>query len=166
MQAQTSFAGREVQALEHMSLATKNFQAEFDTGSLNINAALSASREDEKVTIMLPTSAEFELHDAGGYIRELLTTAVPGMQLIPQKETAAFAVIDSGSSFVIRTGSIPSMIFSGDAKFKTHSAKSNISAQANDLQIEIEDFSGLDTIVANGLMTLDWIENAPFTYYF
>ncbi len=164
LMARADFAGKEQNVIDQLSLAAEQFQAEFDGGSLNINVALLASREDENISVTLPKPAEIQFQDTSGRIPELIMQAVPGLQRTSEAVTMARAEMDADSSLVIQTGNIPSMEFSGDVKLEITSANSNISLQATDLQIEIEDFSGLDATTANGLITLDWIENAPFSY--
>jgi len=104
------------------------------------------------------------MQDRSGKIRGLVIQAVPGLQRTSGPVTIANAEIDTGSSLVILTGNIPSMEFNGDVKLEMTSATSNFSLQATGLQVEVEDISGPHMVSANGLVTLDWVENAPFTY--
>jgi len=162
--ATADFAGRELQAIEQLSLAAEQLQVEFKGGSVNFSAALLASREGQNISVTLPKPAEIQFQDTSGQINELIMNVVPGLQRAPQLITFARADIDASSSFVIQTRKTPSLTFSGDTKFETTSEQNSINLQATDLQITIEDLSRLDAFTANGLVTLDWVENTPFTY--
>lgn len=164
LMVQADFAGNEQHVLDQVSLTAEQLQAEFDGGSVSINAALLASREDENISVTLPKSAEIQFQDTSDRIPRLIMQAVPGLQRTSGSVTMALAEIDADSSLVIQTGNIPSMEFNGDVKLEVTSANSHFSLQATDLQFEAEVISGPGKMSANGLVTFDWIENAPFTY--
>ena len=164
LMAQADFVGKEQRVIDQVSLAAERLRVEFDGGSVNINAALLASREDENISVTLPKPAEIQFQDSNGKTPELIMQAVPGLQRTSGLVAMARAEIDADSSLVIQTGNIPSMEFNGDVKLEMTSANSNFSLQAADLQIELEDISVPGKVSANGLVTLDWIENTPFSY--
>jgi len=164
LKAQVDFAGNEQHVINQVSLTAEQLQVEFEGGSASIDAALLAGREVGKISVTLPKPAEIQFQDPNGKITELIMQAVPGLQRASGVVTMARAEIDTDSSLVIQTGDTPSMEFGGDVKLQMTSANSNFSLHATDLQFELEDISVPDKVSANGLVTLDWVENAPFSY--
>ena len=164
LEARADFAGRELQALEQVSIAMEHLQAEFDDGSLNMNAEFVAIRDDEMVTITLPDFAEIQFQDGSGQLHELIMGVVPGLQRTSPLQTTAHAVVDAKSNFVIHTGKTYSVVFSGDANLEITSEASSFGLQTTDLKIQLEDFSRLDAATVNGLVTLNWVENTPFSF--
>lgn len=162
--AMADFAGKDLQAINQLSLTAEQWQADFDGGSLNIDGALLAVREDEKITIALPAPAAIQLQDRSGRMYELSMQAVPGLQRFSQPVTTVLAEIGAGSSLVVQTGQAQSMEINGDVKLGMTSATSSISMRSTDLQVGIEDFSRLNVTTAGGMLAFDWIENAPFSY--
>jgi len=165
LDARAEFGGKEMQEIKRVSLVAEGLQAELENGSLNINAALVAGREDERVMVTLPEPAQIRFHDSSGQIHELLKGIVPALQRTSPQKAVAVAVIDGQSNVVIHMGKTNSMTFSGGARLDTTSDENNISLQATDLEIQFEDFSRLDATTANGLVTLNWVENTPFSYF-
>ena len=89
---------------------------------------------------------------------------MPGLQRASLSPVIVFAEIANTSKFVFQTGTEPLMQFSGNIKLDLIFAESNINLQASDLQAGLEGFSGLDTVTASGLITLNWEEGTPFSY--
>jgi hypothetical protein len=164
LEAQADFAGKELQDIERLSLVTEQLRAEFEHGTLVLDADLMASREGEKVTVTLPKPAEIQYQDKAGKINGLLKRIVPGLQRTPRSLAMVLAEFDTTSSFVIQAGTDPSMEFTGDVRLSTTSAEGSTSFKATDLQVKISDLSSLDSTTASGLIKLDWIENTPFAY--
>lgn len=161
---QAVFAGRKQQRIEHLTLATEQLQAVFETGTLNLDAEFLAKRDDEKIIVSLPVPAEIRYEDNVGKIHELFESMVPGLQRRSQPVAVVRAVLDASSGFVIQPGANPSMTFRGDVNLSVTTPESSLDLQATEVQIEFEDFSGADASTAMGLVTLNWIENEPFTY--
>ena len=164
LEIQANFAGKDIQGIERLSLATENLRAELDDGTLTLNAELLAGFEGEQITVSLPKPAEIHFQDRTGKINELIANAEPGLQRTSRPPAMALAEISTTSKFVIHAGADPSMEFNGNIKLGMTSAESSANLQATDLQIGVEDFSRLDSMTTNGRVELDWEESAPFTY--
>jgi len=162
--AQAGFAGKERQEIEYLSLAAGNLQAKFYDGTLSIDAELLASREEENIRVTLSEAAGIQYQDKAGRINEMLASIIPELRRESQPIAIAIAEIDAGSSFVIQPGTDSSVEFNGDLKLDLTSSETSVSLQATGLHIEIEDLSNPDSSTAKGLITLNWVENAPFTY--
>lgn len=161
---QAEFAGRKIQGIEQLSLTTEQLLVEFEAGTLTLDTELLAYREGEKVTLTLPVPAEIQYQDKAGIIDALLLSAIPGLYRTSQPFALAHAVLDASDSLVIQTGPEPSMQFNGAIKLDLTSTQSSVHLQASDLQVALGDFSKPGSATAQGLVTLEWIELAPFTY--
>jgi hypothetical protein len=164
LEIQANFAGKDIQGIKRLSLATENLRAELDDGTLTLNAELLADFEGEQITVLLPKPAEIHFQDRTGKINELIANAEPGLQRTSRPPTMALAEINTTSKFVIHAGVDPSMEFIGNIKLGMTSAESSANLQATDLRIGVEDFFRLDSITTNGRVTLNWEESTPFTY--
>jgi len=164
LEVQADFTGDEMQDIENLSFTTEQLQAEIESGVLVLDAELLAHREGEKITVTLPDPADIRYQDKAGKINDLLLSAIPELQRTSQPLSMAHALLETSSSFVIQAGPDPSMTFTGDIKLDLSSIESSIHLQTTDIQIEIEDFSRPDSTTAQGLVTLNWEENAPFAY--
>lgn len=164
LEVQADFAGKELQDIERLSLATDQLLTEFDGGSLTFDAELLASREGEKVTVTLPGPAKIHYQDKAGNIDGLFTRFVPDLQRTAQPLATALAELDATTRLVIQTGADSSIEFGGDIKLGLTSAERGISLQSAGLQIEVGDLSSLDSTTATGLITLNWTENTPIAY--
>ena len=158
------FAGKERQVIEHLSLAAGQLQTGSGGETLILDADLLVSRAGEKITATLSKPAEIRYQDEAGRMNDLLAGLVPGLQRSSRPVATALAEFDAGSRFIIQTGADPSMEFSGTMKLGIASAEEIISLHATDLQIETGDFSSLESSTATGLVTLNWVTSAPFTY--
>ena len=158
------FAGKERQAIEHLSLVAGQLQTGFGGETLTLDAELLVSRAGEEITATLPKPAEIRYQDEVGRINDLLAGIVPGLQRSSRPVATALAELAAGSRILIQTGADPSMEFSGTVKTGIASAEEIISLYATGLQVEIEDFSRLESSTATGLVTLNWVASAPFTY--
>ena len=161
---QADFSGKEVQGIKQLSLLAENLQAELEEGTLILNAEFLADREGENINVSLPQPFEIQFQDATGKIDNLIVAAVPGLQRTSRSPVMVFAEISNTSKLIFQTGTERSMQFNGDIKLDLIFAESNINLQASDVQAGFEGFSGLDTVTANGLITLNWEEGAPFSY--
>jgi hypothetical protein len=74
--------------------------------------------------------------------------------------------LDANSSFAIQPGPDSAMEFNGGIKLDLTSDEERINLQASNFHIKMEDFSSLDSTVAEGLITLNWAGSAPFIYTF
>ena len=164
LEVQAAFAGKELQKIEYLSLATDQLLAELNGGSLIFDAELLAKREAEKIVVTLPRSAKFEYQDTAGNIDDLLSRLAPELQRNPQPDAMAVVEIEKTSKFVIQPGRDPSLEFDGKVKLGIHSVKSSVNLQASDLKVEVVDFSDLDSTSINGELLVNWIEGEPFTY--
>ena len=164
LNVRADFAGSQNQGIEFLSLATEQLQAEFEDGILILKTELQASRESEKVMITLPGPADIQYRDKTGKINALLLSAIPGLQRTSQPFATAHAILDTSSSFIMNAGPDPSIQFNGDIKLKLASTDSSVHLQATDFQIENEGFSSLNTMTANGLLTINWEEIAALSY--
>jgi hypothetical protein len=133
---------------------------------LDIDAELLAKREGKFVAITLPAKGEIQYQDSNGNIDALITTVFPGLERTPQPKTVARIELGTGSNFSIKPDNDPAMAFNGDIKLDIHSATSNISLEAADLDLEVTDFSRPDSTVVNGLIETSWKESMPFTFTF
>ncbi len=161
---QADFAGKELQGIEHFSLTAELLQVNFNGGALIIDAELLASREGTKINVTLPKPAEIQYQDMAGRINKLFASIVPGLQRSPMPIAMAHAELAATSSFVIQPNTFPSMEFSGDMTLGLTSSDASVSLQATDLQVEIGDFSSLDSSTVKGTIMLNWVESAAFTY--
>ena len=164
LEMQADFAGKEMQGIENLSFSAAQLQAEFENGTLILNAELLARREDEKVTVTLPRPADIQYQDNTGKIESLLLGTIPELQRTSQPHAMAQVILETSSSILIQAGPDPSMEFIGDINLDLTSTESSIRLKTTDLQIEIEDFSNLNSSTAQGLVTLNWVESVPFTY--
>jgi hypothetical protein len=164
LEVQADFAGKEMQDIESLSFSTSQLQAEFENGTLTLNAELLARREDEKVTVTLPKPADIQYQDNAGKIDSLLLGAIPELQRTSQPHAMARVILETSSSILIQAGPDPSMEFIGDINLDLTSTESSIRLQTTDLQIEIEDFSNPNSTTAQGSFTLNWVESVPIAY--
>jgi len=72
---QVDFAGKELQGIEHLSLAAGQLHAELDDGTLILDAELLASREGEKITVTLAKPAEIRYQEKAAKINAGSITA-------------------------------------------------------------------------------------------
>jgi len=164
LEVQALFAGKDLQDIEQLSLATSRLQAKFSGGAVSLDFELQAKREDEKITITLPRPARFEYQDTNGVIDSLIIANLPELQRSPQPETLLVTDIGAHSRFVLHTGIKPSLIFNGEAKLDLGSASSNIKLQSSDLNIDITDLSDPGSAAVNGNILVHWSETALVTY--
>jgi hypothetical protein len=168
LEARADFAGKDQQRIEQLSLSSQELRAKVAGLSVGINAELVATRENEKVTVRLPESAEIRLQDRSGRLDELLKGLLPGFQQdaggLVQPDGNAFTEIHSDSQVIIETETVPTIGFDGDIKFEYLTPDTMMKLQADDLNLGVMGFSGLDAITAEGLLAFDWQENKPFTY--
>jgi len=164
LEIQANFAGKKVQNIERMSLATEQLQAEFENGVLIFDAGLRADRNGEKITVTLPRLARIQFQDTSGKIDELITQFFPEIERTAQPNVSGSAEIEPASKLVIQHGGTPSIEFNGDINLGINYTKSGGWIHATDLHIQSTDFPRLDSATANGLISFNWIEEAPFTY--
>lgn len=162
--AAAGFAGKERQEIEYLSLAAGNLRAKFYDGTLSIDAGLLASREQENIRVTLSQAADIQYQDKTGRINALLASIIPELHREPQPVAMAIAEVAADSSFVIQPGPDSSVEFNGDIKLDLTSSATSVSLHTSELHIEIEDFSSPYSGTAKGLVTLNWVENAAFSY--
>jgi len=158
------FSGEDNQPIEHLSLAAEQLQLGFANQTLLLNAELLASRENDKITVQLPVAADIQFQDNAGNIDKLLINAVPELKRSAQAFTKIHTVLDAGSSFVIQAGSESSISFNGSTSLELASTDSSIHLKSTELQITVDGLPSLDSITADGQLTLDWVEDAAFAY--
>jgi len=164
LEVQADFAGQNLQNIEHLSLATEKLLVVSNSGVLDLKAELLASREGENIIVKLPTVAEIQYLDQSGWIDDLLTGAMPGFQRLPRSEVNVLTELGSNSRFLVHIGTGLSVGYNGDINFGLSSSGESLDMQADDLQVELADFPKLDSVAANGLITLNWEENTAFSY--
>lgn len=168
LEARADFAGKDQQRIKQLSFSGQELRTTVAGLTLGLNAELMATREDEKVSIRLPEAAEIRFQDRAGRLDDLLQSALPGLQLdgggVIQPGANVSAVINSNSRFTFQTGTVPSIDFNGGIKVGYSTTDAMVNLQADDLNIGVVGFSGLDAITADGLLAFDWKENKPFTY--
>jgi hypothetical protein len=166
LEVHADFAGKNLQGIELLWLTTEQLKVVSSSGTLDLNAELLASREGEKVIVRLPVPADIQYQDRTGLIDDLLTNAVPGLQRTHRPVAMALLELDANSSFAIQPGPDSAMEFNGGIKLDLTSDEERINLQASNFHIKMEDFSSLDSTVAEGLITLNWAGSAPFIYTF
>jgi len=166
LEAQADFTGQDRQRIEQLSLSTRELRTTVAGLRLGFDAELLATREDDTITIRLPEAAELRYQDKTGRLDDLLKSTLPGLQHEGDglSDANILVGINSNSSFIFQTGTVSSIGFGGNINLGYTSSDAMINLRANDLNIEVVGFSGLDAITANGLLTLEWVENHPFTY--
>lgn len=161
---QAEFSGADVQDIESLSVLAEKLRGKTTHATLLMDSAMHLSREDGKITMLLPVSAEISYQDDATNIDNLLSHALPELKRSAQAFETARAVLGAGSSFVIQTDPESSFSFNGDIDVELASAQSNIHLKSTALQIEADDLSGLKSVNSQGPLTLDWVEQSPFTY--
>jgi len=164
LQIQADFTGDELQNIKSLSVSSEELQLDFEDGALGLNAEFLASREGENISISLSKPAELQFLDTSGKIEGLITAAETGLQRTSQPQVMAHAVLDASSRIEVHFGIDPSMRFNGGMNLNMASPESNVSLQATELQIEIEDFSKLDSAIVKSLVALKWEENVPIAF--
>lgn len=166
LETRLEFAGKELQAIERLSLNARQFKAQLGGGMLDIDAEVLAKREGEAVAIRLPANTEMRYRDSAGNIEALITTVLPGLERTPQPHSVSRLEVGAASNFIIKPDKDPAVNFKGDIKIDVHSPTSTITLEAPDLDLEVTDFSRPDSIVAKGRIELGWKESLPLTYTF
>jgi len=161
---QAEFSGADVQDIVSLSVVAEQLRGEITHGTLLMDSAMHVSREGGKIIMLLPVSAEISYQDDATNIDKLLIHALPELKRSAQPFEMARAVLGAGSSFVIQTDPESSFSFSGDIDVELVSAQSNIHLKSTGLQIEADDLSELKSVSSQGPLTLDWVEQSPFTY--
>ena len=164
LELRATFSGKELHAIEQLSLASGQLRVEIDGGILTLDSKLLAKREGEKIAVSLPGNAKIEFQDTTGKIAEFIASKVPELQLTSQPDAMLLMEVAETSNFVIHPGKYPAMTFNGDFKLGMNSANSIVNLQASEMVIKITDFSNPDAATINGELMLNWSENAPLTY--
>ncbi len=164
LEMDANLAGHERQSIEDLSLTGKNLRLVSDTGALDLNAEIRASREGEDIAIDLLTPAIIEYQGKTTWIDDLLKQVVPELQLTPGSQARVLSELGSDSRFLYRPGSEPSARFNGDIKINLSSNTENLTVQSSGIQIEAGDLHKPESTTADGLITLAWEVNAPFSY--
>ena len=164
LQLSADFSGQGQQEIEHLSLTSENLQLVSAGGTLDINANLLASREDQKIVIYLPALAKFEYQGKTTWIDELLNSAIPGLQVTSRKNARISSELDSNSRFLFVPDTSPSIRFEGGFKFDMNSNSDHLRLQSTGLQLEMADLNKPESTTADGLVKVDWDVNAPVSY--
>jgi len=137
---------------------------EFAGGTLSLEGAFRLSRADGKVAVLLTGPAQIRYQDKAGKLNDLLSSAVPGLKRTAEPFQMAVADLAAGSLLILQPDMRLPREFSGSIKLNMTSAQSSIKLQATDLQVGLRDYSDPGSMTAEGLITLDWVEKAPFTF--
>jgi len=164
LELHANFAGRDQQEIENLSLASKNLQLVSGNGTLDLEAELLASREDDEIAVNLQAPAKIMFQGETTLIDELLNSAIPGLQLSPRSDTVVSSELGTESRFLYRPGDSPSLGFKGDINVDLSSSTESLKLQSNGLQIEVEGLNIPNSISGEGLITFDLKVNAPFSY--
>ena len=164
LEINANLAGHEQQSIENLSLTSKNLRLVSETGALDLNAEISAVREGQDIAVNLLTPAIIEFQGKTTWIDDLLKQIVPELQLTPGSQARVLSELGSDSSFLFRPGSVPSASFNGDIKVNLSSSTENLTLQSSGIQIEAGDLHKPESTTADGLITLAWEVNAPFSY--
>jgi len=159
-----NFAGQDLQGIKHLSLTSENLHFLSDRAMLNLDVGLLASRENGNIGIELTTPLKFAYQGATGWVHELLTGAVPGLQYAPAPQAVVIADLTRGSRLVISTGAEASLGLSGDVEFDLNSSSEHLKLKSAGLQVEIADMHNPDSVIIEGLVSLDWALKVPVTY--
>lgn len=158
LEMEITFAGRDLQRPERLSVVTQKLRAESNRGTLGLEAGLLASREGDNILVTTTNAATFRFQDKTGWIDELIKIATPGVVRTTPPDTNLSLELDSNSSLLFRTATNPSIIFGGDIKLHLSSIDNRFSIHATELQIEADNTLDLETTTANGMITVDWEE--------
>ncbi len=147
-----------------INIKTLRLQGALEGGTLTLDAAFRLGRAGGKVTALLTRPAEIRYQDKTGRINELLSNLVPGLKRTSQPFATAVAELGARSLLLIQIGTKLPLTFNGNIQLDMTSAQSSVRLQAVDLKVRFGGFSDPGLTTAEGLITLDWAENAPFTY--
>ena len=164
LEFQAILSSTELTGIEHLSLATRQLQAEVLGGKLDLDFEFVANREQDEIIVTLPRKTTIEYQDSSGKIEELIKRYMPELQRSAQQESTAIVTMETSSRFVFQTGKKPSLEYTGEVKIKLDSVTSKVDLQSNDLQVNIADFSDPDSTSLNGNISINWVETAPFSY--
>ncbi len=164
LEMDANLSGHDRQSIEKLSLTSKNLRLVSDSGALDLNVEMLANREGEDIAIDLLTPAIIEYQGKTAWIDDLLKQVIPELQLTPGSQARVLSELGSDSSFLYRPGSVPSARFNGDIKINLSSSTENLTVQSSGIQIEVGDLHKPESTTANGLITLAWEVNAPFSY--
>jgi hypothetical protein len=164
LELHADFAGRDLQEIKHLSLATDNLILTSDKGMLNLKTQLSASREDENIIVNFPSPTEILYQDKNDWIDQLITSAIPDFKRLPRLEVQVASQITSNSRLVFQPVNGQPASFSGGISIDLSSSGEVISLLADDIHVEMESFPSLDAIRLDGQVKVDWSESTPFTY--
>lgn len=159
-----NFSGQVLQSIKHLSLTSENLHFLSDRATLNLDAGLLASRENGNIPIELTAPFKIEYQGATGWVHELLTGAVPGLQYASAPQAVVIADLTKGSRVVISTGTEASLGLSGDLKFDLNSSSEHLTLKSTGLQVEMADMYNPDSVTIEGLVSLGWALNVPLTY--
>jgi len=164
LELQANFAGQNLQSIEHLSLTSENLRLVSDSGTLDLNTELLASREGEIIAVNLPVPVKIQYQGKTAWLDELLNSTFPGLQLTPRNEAKISSELASSSRFRFLPGTHPSISFEGDLKFDLDSNSEHFKLQSTGLLIELGDLNEPESTIANGSVTVDWKLDAPIVY--
>ena len=159
-----NLAGQEQQSIESLSLKGENLRLVSDSGTLDVNAEMRANREGEDIVIDLLRPARIEYQGETDWVDMLLGQTVPELQLTPGSGVKILSEIGSESRFNYRPGSDPSFSFNGDIRIDLSSSTENLTLRSSGIQVETGDLHNPESTTADGLISLAWEVNAPFSY--
>ena len=164
LEMDANLAGHERQSIENLSLTSENLRLVSASGALDLNAEIRANREGEDIAIDLLTPAKIQYQGKTAWIDDLIKQIVPELHLTPGSETKVISELGSDSRFLYRSGSEPSASFNGDIRINLSSSTENLTLQSSGIQIEAGNLHKPESTTADGLITLAWDVNAPFSY--
>ena len=159
-----NLAGHEQQSVENFSLISENLRLVSGSGAFDINAEIRANREGGDIAIDLLKPAKIQYQGKTEWVDNLLKQTVPELQLTPGSGVKVLSEIGSDSRFLYRPDSAPSFRFNGDIKVDLNSSTEKLTLRSSGIQIEVGDLNKPESTTADGLITLAWEVNAPFSY--
>jgi hypothetical protein len=164
LELEADFAGKDRQSIRNFSVTSPNLKLTSDSGVLELRARLQARREGQGLLVTLAEAARIAHKGPGGWIDELLTRAAPGFERRARSEAESILSLGPASRFIVQAGPVPSLAYTGDVKFEMTSSDDQLNLQTAGLQLKTEDFSSPGAAEIAGLVTLDWVQDGPFSY--
>jgi hypothetical protein len=164
LEMRADFSGQNRQDIEHVSVTGKNLQIESQRGTLDLEVAVLADREDQKLLVTLPAKTAIRFHDTSGWFDEWFASAIPELQRLSRPQANGLLEIDAGSRLVFQSGTNPSVWFNGDANLSLAANNEALKLRVTGIQFETEAPWALASTNASGLLTVNWDENAPFAF--
>ena len=161
---QANFAGKQLQGIETLSLTSENLLLVTDQGTLNLDTDLLLNREGEAIAVKLQAPTKIQYRGDADRVDSLLKGAVPGLQLMNRPEININAELGSESRVSLFNDSGPPVRFNGNIDIDLNSDVERLKVQSAGLQIDMADMQDPESIIAQGLISIDWEVLAPFSW--